>query len=322
MLSIGITVCDADYKNLDLLLNQIKERVKVPYEIIIIDNREKYKNEVTEWKPSFSFGYNAFQFSARAKIIDLSKGEYIWFIDGDDEIGIIDNSDYQEDIAVFSYNSYPVGDVHITKHPAEIFSYESSCIIKPVLWNKFIKRSLFSEDFINKYRNLKIVTNEDTIWCYEALRHAKSLKIVDKVIYFHKKGLSNKETDVTYKNLECLVTGFAEMRKVLKELLDERFFKNCIESTYSHMMSFIPRTKDINKAAKLLSELIPKENFQKALFESVYYNCKTQEQFKKVINAVSNIYGKDFCFPKATEKVTFPDGHTEDYAFTQIIEFK
>ena len=108
MLSIGVTVCDKDFHLLSFLLEQIEERVKVEHEVIIIDNREQMLNVETTWQPTFKFGYNAFQFNARAKIIELAKGDYIWFIDGDDEVDYVDSFDYKEDIIVFSYESYPV----------------------------------------------------------------------------------------------------------------------------------------------------------------------------------------------------------------------
>lgn len=47
MITIGLTVCDNDYKNCQNVLEQIKHKVKVKHEVIIIDNREKYKNVKT-----------------------------------------------------------------------------------------------------------------------------------------------------------------------------------------------------------------------------------------------------------------------------------
>ena len=152
MLSIIITVCDKDYENCENLTKQIAEKVLIPHEVIIIDNREKFLSVETSWKADYTFGYNAFQFASRAKGIELAKGDYIWFIDGDDSIYEVNDIEVNADILVFSYNNYPEGDVHLEEElfTENLYTWEMSEKLKPVLWNKFIKKSLFSSDFIIK----------------------------------------------------------------------------------------------------------------------------------------------------------------------------
>ena len=318
MLSIGVTVCDTDYQLLSNLLKQIEERVTVPHEVIIIDNREQFINVAADWKPSFQFGYNATQFNARAKIIELAEGNYIWFIDGDDEIGYVDKFDYTEDIIVFSYESYPVGEVHIKPQviDKDVFSFVTSCMIKPVLWNKFIKKELFT-----KFPEAKIITNEDTLWLYNALKNAKTVKCIDEVIYHHKLGLSNKEEGVSIDNIRSLVTGYNDMRNILKGLLDDNFYKLSIEATNSHVMSFIPRCDEVERATRLFLDLIPKDEFKTSLIKSVFPFCKNKDVYKRIVNTVVKRYGEDYPCLTVTRKVTYADGHTEDYTFIQKIEF-
>lgn len=324
MLSIGITVCDKDYKLCENLLKQIEDKVKVEHEVIIIDNREQFKDDKTSWTPSYSFGYNAYQFSARAKIIELAEGDYIWFVDGDDDIGELDEFEWTEDIIAFSYSTYPIGEVHLDEDLiTKPFSYGTSTMIKPVLWNKFIKRSLFSEEFINKYRNLKIVTNEDVIWCYEALRHADSVMVVDKIMYIHNQGLSNKSDVITEEDLRNLTTGYKEMTEVLKDVIgDEAFFDKSFQDTCNHVMAFVPKTTRIEDALDYMIEIMPLENFKNALFDSVYPRLKSQEQHKRIIQHLVNKLGEELIYKKCVEKVTYPDGRTEDYVFYQKIYFE
>ena len=325
MLSIGITVCDKDYKLCDKLLRQISEKVKVEHEVIIIDNREQFVAEKTSWTPSYSFGYNAYQFSARAKIIETARGNYIWFIDGDDDIGEIDSFDWSEDIIAFSYSTYPVGDVHIKEDliTQDVFSYETSVIIKPVLWNKIIKKRLFTEEFINKYRNLKIVTNEDTLWCYEALRHADSVRIIDKIIYQHNLGLSNKQDSFSEDNLKEITTGYKEMAEILREVIkDDNFFKKSFTDTCHHVMSFVPLVKNIYKALDYMLEIMPLEYFKDSLFDSVYTQLKSSEQHKEVIKYLINKIGEELVYRKCVEKVTYADGRAEEVEFYQKIYFE
>lgn len=325
MLSIGITVCDKDYQKLDSLLVQIEERVKIEHEVIIIDNREQFKDEKTSWTPSYSFGYNAYQFSARAKIIELAKGDYIWFVDGDDDIREIESFDWTEDIITFSYSTYPIGDVHIKDDliTQNIFSYDTSVIIRPVLWNKFIKKSLFTDDFINKYRDLKIVTNEDVIWCYEALRHAKSVRIVDKIIYQHNLGLSNKKDSFSEANLKEITTGYKKMTEVLREVIsDEEFFKKSFADTCYHVMSFIPMVKNIYKALDYMLEIIPLDYFKDSLFVSVYPQLQSSKQHKRIVKHLLDKVGEELVYKKCVEKVIYADGREEEIEFYQKIDFE
>lgn len=320
MLSIGVTVCDTDYHLLDSLLKQIDERVQIPHEVIIIDNREEFLNVLVKWKSGFTFGYNATQFSARSKIIELANGDYIWFIDGDDEIDYVDSFDYTEDIITFSYSTYKIGDVHIDSQiiTDDIFTFQTGCLIHPVLWNKFIKKDLFK----TKFPETKIIANEDTLWLYSAMKNARSLRIVDKVIYHHKLGLSNKEIGVTFENVKTLVTGYDEMRKLLKDLVNEDFYRLSIEATNAHVMSFIPRCNEVEKATEYFLDLIPKDEFRTSLIKTVFPKSRTQSAYKKIFDTVSKRYGEQYCYPTVTCKVTYDDGRVEDYTFIQTIEFE
>ena len=325
LLSIGITVCDKDYKLCKNLLKQINEKVKIEHEVIIIDNREQFAAEKTSWTSSYSFGYNAYQFSARAKIIELAKGDYIWFIDGDDDIREIDSFNWTEDVIAFSYSTYSVGDVHIKEDliTQDVFSYNTSVIIKPVLWNKFIKKSLFTDKFINKYSNLKIVTNEDTLWCYEALRHAKSVRIVDKIIYQHNLGLSNRQDSFSEDNLKEITTGYKEMTEVLEDVIgDEDFFRKSFMDTCYHVMSFVPLVKNIFNALDYMLTIMPLEYFKEALYVSVYPQLKSSEQHKEIVEYLLNKVGEKLVYKKCVEKVTYADGREEEVEFYQRIYFE
>ena len=323
MLSIGITVCDKDYKNCSDILNQIKERVKVEYEVIIIDNREEFKDEPTDWQPTFAFGYNAYQFSARAKIIELAKGDYLWFIDGDDTIREINDMPFDADIITFSYNTYPEGDVHLENglFTENLYTWEMTEKLKPVLWNKFINKKLFSSDFIKKYSTLKIHTLEDSLWCNEALRHAESVRIIDKVIYFHTEGLSSKVGSVTFEQIKTLTTGLSDAINVMKDITDEDFFNKIVHSQYKYIMSYITKTNDIEDTMNLLMDIIPKDIFKELLTQDVYLKCYSQKQMKRIIESAQKRYGEIYPYPLITETVTGADGRVEQCTFPAKFDF-
>lgn len=324
MLSIVITVCDKDYENCENLTKQIEERVHIPHEVIIIDNREKYLSEKTAWKASFAFGYNAFQFASRAKGIELAKGDYLWFIDGDDTIRDIDEIDFDADIITFSYNNYPEGDVHLKEafYNKNVYTWQMTEELKPVLWNKFIKKSLFTSEFIEKYSTLKIHTLEDGLWLCEALRHASSVKIVDKVIYFHTEGISNNVGAVTFEQIKTLVTGLPDAMQVMKDILpDDEFYEKVEQGQYCCVMQYITKTDDIEETMDLLMDIIPKDIFKDILVNSVYFGCYSQKQMQRIIKSAQKRYGEIYPYTMITETLTYADGHTEEYTFPAKIDF-
>ena len=156
MITIGIIICDKDYIYIDKLLNQISTRVKVPYEIIIIDNREKYKDIPINAPIAFSFGYNAYQFSARKKIIDLSRGEFIWFVDGDDEVLGLESFNENVDVNIYNY----IGSDHESNIKPDVLSHVG--VLSPdtfsrlgfALWNKIIRKSLYNnvDDIVARFK--------------------------------------------------------------------------------------------------------------------------------------------------------------------------
>lgn len=323
MLSIGITVCDNDYNLLDQLLMQIKEKVKVPYEIIIIDNRDKFKDDKKSWAPTFQFGYNAYQFAARAKIIEFAKGDYIWFVDGDDDIGEVTDFSFNEDIIVFSYNAYPDGNYIFDEKiiTENILTEGIISEIKPVLWNKFIKKDLFSNEFISKNKNKAIVHTEDTLWLYEALLHTKSIREVSSLIYYHKEGISNRVGNITLNELKTLVTGFDEAKTIINNIFDEEIASRILFASYTYLGRFISKIENIEEATKLIMRLIPKKDFRNILQDVVYPRCLNKKQVQTIINIVKRTYGDDFPFKEKTCYVTYPDGHKEEYKFIQKIDF-
>lgn len=324
MLTIGITICDKDYHNLDLLLPQIEEKVKCEHEVIIVDNREEFLDEKTDWLPTFQFGYNAYQFASRAKIIELAKGDFIWFIDGDDEIGEIKSCDYEEDIIIFSYNTYPDGSYYYDEcvKDKDLVTYDVLSEIRPVLWNKFIKKELFTKEFIDKYGTKAIVHNEDTMWLYEALIHAKTLREERTLIYFHKEGYSNKIGKFTCEDLLHLTVGFEESQKIISEFFTPEISSFVLKHTYAYLSNFVPRTEDVVYATNLLMDLIPKDDFREVLQSNIYSRCQSKSQMQEIIETVKKRYGEEYPYKESVCKVTYEDGREEDYRFVQTIDFE
>lgn len=256
-LTIGITFSDKDCARMSHLLKQIEQRVRISHEVITIDNTEKGR-----MKPyvTYSFGYNAYQYAARAKIIELAQGEYIWFIDGDDDItGTINKFSYTEDIIVFSFITDVIGIAPVTPQVIKenIFVFDTCRPFYAALWNKFIKRSLFCEQYET---DLKIVMGEDSLWLYRALKHAKSVRVVDDIWYRQYIGISNKLENVTMSDLEHILIGHDDLERLMKKELGEEFSREALKDTWGYFMDYATRVGDVIGVLKRLVEIMPQED--------------------------------------------------------------
>lgn len=285
-LTIGITFCDKDCARMPHLLRQIEQRVKISHEVITIDNTEKgrMKQYVT-----YSFGYNAYQYEARAKIIELAQGEYIWFIDGDDDIvGTIKEFPYTEDIIVFSFITDAIGIAPVTPQviKGNIFTFSTCCPFYAALWNKFIKRSLYCEQY---ERGLKIVMGEDSLWLYRALKHARSVRVVKDIWYRQYIGVSNKLENITLADFDHLLTGHDDLERLMKKELGDEFSKEAIRDSREYMKAYAARVDDAEEVLKRLMEILPQENIV-----SMYQNGdwdRDEEKSYRVRALIAQAYG-------------------------------
>ena len=317
MLSIGVIFWDGDYENYDFVIKRIKECVHIPYELIVIDNTENGK---LKDKATFSFGYNPYQFAARYRIIEMAKGDYIWFIDGDDDIFEIDDFSYKEDVIVFGAETVnlPIEYDNNTKSK-NIFKFDVVKDLQPVLWNKFIKRSLFDLKVLEPYKDMKIVPNEDTIWCYSAIKNAKSVRTVNKTLYNHKEGYSNKMKNVLISDIEHIVYGYKESKTILKEIIkDDAFYKNAIQATNIWLLAMAFRSEDIIKSLDILDNYITKDEVKECFNDMIIaIPMKTEDDKVKIKETIKKKYGDDFFTRTVTSHNWFDDGHEEDVTITE-----
>ena len=302
MITIGLTVCDNDYENCQKVLDQIKHKVKVKHEVVIIDNREKFKDVKTKWKPTYSFGYDAYQFAARTKIIEYAKGDYLWFVDGDDEILELNEFNYTEDIIAYSfYSCSQLNDLGDSIIDQNIFTNETLIKVFSPLWNKIIKKSLFDNLDLEDFRKNKVVTLEDTTFTILALRNAKTLRTTKQILYNHFIGMSGIDVVTDINVLKTLSTGFEYIsRRLKKEMASSMpFYNNLIQSQCRYMTSFIRKSMsfvDSNKCdlvcenIRLNMELFPKNIFLPIFAETCAEQiCKLGYQ-KEVFKLLVDFY--------------------------------
>ena len=195
-LTIAITICDKDYKNLPILLKNIKDKITGHYEIIVVDNCVSHNVELPEDIIHIKNNENLYPFISRILAAEKATGNYIWYIDGDDNI--ISN------INVDTYNQTEYGiilfsDSHIL-HDKEIISmpyktFFEKGILDNTLHSVFINKGIYKQ-FCN-FEKYKIWYFEDTLFLYYSLGCAQDILLCDDQIYFYNKSTGGQ----VYKNL-------------------------------------------------------------------------------------------------------------------------
>ena len=143
-LSIVLTFCDKDYHYINDFLKDIKNKVKIEHEILLVDNRINNKEELPDkelYDKVLVFS-NKSNFGRHKAVFEVT-GDRIWFIDADDEIYEIDESfeEYlggEEEYIQFLYLDYK-----------EQFFANGNCS----LWNKWLKTDVCKEKFL-KFKDL------------------------------------------------------------------------------------------------------------------------------------------------------------------------
>lgn len=212
-LSIIIPVfnCEKTIKKcLDSIFNQ---KTELEYEVILVDDGSS-DNTVKVVESTISgrknsrliCQENAGAGAARNKALSYAKGEYLFFIDGDDYISgnclNILNMEIQKkenlDILIFMYRYYDeesctfkkmsqrdAAVYYDTAFQNRIFSFEEfpqlhECITYP--WNKLFRRSFVDE---NKLKFSETVVHNDIFFNVASLARAKRIKIIHDILYVH-----------------------------------------------------------------------------------------------------------------------------------------
>lgn len=286
-LTIAITFWDKDQNNIPKLLNNIEENVKVEHEVITIDNRDDTTIELS-FTPTYTFGYNAKQFNARKKALELAKGEFIWFVDGDDEILELDSiSDH--DIQVYQYTSNNI-EVHFTEEEIVDFYNTETFIGSFVpLWNKIIRKSLF--DGFNYEAD--IITSEDIIYNLYAIRNAKSYKRFAKTIYHQNVGNSNNENITDTKTIDNIFYGHKDSIRIMEELCDKIDFSALEFQVFSYFMGKINRCTNMETVTALFNYLFKHfdaERINKHFLEFTYSSGFKSEIIKPMFGYLQEHY--------------------------------
>ena len=277
MISVVVLFCDKDKEYISSLLKNIKDKMHVPYEVVLIDNRtDNSEKLVFKNCKMFSFGYNATQVQGRKKGVELAEGEYIWFVDADDEILEVSSS-YKKllsknyDIIVF--NDWASKErVDAKLQTDNVYDYWTLQDIGVMLWNKWIRREVLCKTEEHVPEGLLGSASEDTMLVIGSLKYGKSVYYTNKIIYrYHRErsgcGRPVISTVTDYKRIifghdkviECILKmlgsdGIEKMQWELQELTDCKFFIeklfNCIEDIVGDCIKVLSEYFTVDVIAK------------------------------------------------------------------------
>lgn len=232
-LSIIILFCDKDVKYLYDLLKQLEGHVFCNYEIILIDNRTKDKTKIITKYKIIKPKENTYLFEGRRIGFENSTGDYIWFVDVDDDIiGDVYQDDFNQntDVIQFYYDingwQTPPG-VH---KPLDWFG--------PGVWCRFFKVTKLQEVYkpITK-RNLKVHTFEDVILTSLIFQTNPSYSYIDRMIYKYKIDRSNiaKKT-FTQEEFDRYTSGYDELPYLFSFCKNEKELTEKAQKKYEYLL--------------------------------------------------------------------------------------
>lgn len=195
LLTIGILTCDNDADKLAGYIDKVEERVHIPHEVIVWDNTE---TKTLPPLPSFvrvlqagAWKENVRQFDARKGIVQAAKGDYVWFIDPDDDFAVIDKDFSAKvkdavDIIVFDFIRSREKIAFTPSNKAKTVSWKNgfrNIGLDGALWNKWIRASALQKAYSLQKFPTRISFIEDALVCMLLLREPCTVWYAARQIY-------------------------------------------------------------------------------------------------------------------------------------------
>lgn len=260
-LSIIILFCDKDFCFLDDKLKELKQKVKLSYEVLLLDNREKNKTPLIFKDKNvklFSYGKNYYNYS-RHTLVKKATGKYIWFIDVDDNIFEV-SEDFKQ---LIEQNEKKYCFSFITDENPEI----EETVASPI-WSMWLRADLAKER-LKKLNLVPICFFDDDIIC--AQFDDLEAKRVNYVIYKYNTRYSTFAKKDRFFSLEE-IKKFFNIEAIEKEL---------ILTNKLYMMDNVvfPGIRGIFKRVKLKEKLGDYVNY----FKNLDITDETRQKFSKEI---------------------------------------
>lgn len=225
-ISIICLVYEGNHKYLNRFLEYTK-RVSVNHEVVIVDNRDdkSYPLECSLQEAVLvSTEKNLGILDGRRFGFEHCFGDYVWFVDIDDEILGVEDTDYgNEDIICFSHqfngllNFLPTSRIIPEE---EVCNSKTFKTITNLLWNKWISSSVLKKVY-QSLPHFFCIYHEDNLITAKSLEFASAVRIIRE--HFAYNHLSNKDsitlrTITTQQQVDILFEGYEQINELNKDL--------------------------------------------------------------------------------------------------------
>lgn len=193
---------------------------------------------------------------ARNYGIKKSKGDYIFFLDGDDFwsdnkflIKIMNSiSNWNPDLVLFSFSNYNNGEtstnsIKFLNSQGDFIKDNELLISKGIYsvsaWQKCIKREIILENDLKFPLNM---LSEDCIWSSEVLNHIKKYSVVESYQYMYRQNRAGSITSVIKEknvldiltSIDLIVTKALNIEKTGQLLLASNYYLSVLPNVYKY----------------------------------------------------------------------------------------
>lgn len=206
----------------------------------------------------------------RNKGLDLSSGDYLFYLDSDDELPL-DSIEKLMLLANEFHPSFVIGNYEVLKNnESKVFKYKNKSIIlsgESVLntflkkgWNDMPCNKLLSKDLFldGKCRFMDNIVHEDTLWCFELAQNTSSIVYCDDITYIYHIRSNSITQKKNKKNFDSTLIVLDE---IIKDSLAHNLFeKHPLIADYIIDMSFytLKELVKFNDEKKIIIEYILK----------------------------------------------------------------
>ena len=299
MISIIVIISDKDYHLFGNILRTINETAGIPYELLVADNREEYKNvSLPEGNYTLiDMGGNKFQFLAKKRCIPLCKYDWIWVIDGDDEIinfPPVDDLSTDADMICYNFERDDglkpvrwISENYSIENKPNCFTYDIHQKTSTLMWCTLLRKSMLMK-FVDKLPEKQIHSLEDFLWIIFSLYHSTKIDFRTTEIYLY--NTANQDSDRTYYDsiipLQRWATGIKDAIECMDNMIPAE------EQNEAHIRSVDVWRNQLINCIEKLNNSVPeiqdefasmiKENFEETYIVKTILYAYESKQFQKI----------------------------------------
>ncbi len=269
------------------------------YDVIIVDdgstdNSEQIYNQYKNKANVFIVKQiNSGVSTARNNGIKKSNSKYIMFLDSDDKLSKnwlekikkCMKKDY--DVAVFagSYNKNDYSKSEVLEACLGLNNKISNCYLNTI-WSKVYKRELLINNNIEFAKD--IINGEDTLFNFEVMKIANSLKIFDTNIYVFRKNLSSSTNVFNEKIVYSDIAFHIKLKDLIKDCTNYKRLKEVYDLTiFNGIKICLQRISSSKKAdIKIITKLIENEEYKEILKNTDISSINTDKLSKYIFKLI------------------------------------